>query len=146
MEQLFPSFLYDTVPIIGHEIIKDIQIEQAIKRLSVDFYADMEYYLSHRDEMEKDLKRKEVKINFEMRDLQRLEKELIYNNMCFLFGEDISKSDDKMYLKSNYDSISEIDYDKAFLVKDFRILSSDGNDKFATAVRRDHFIIFKYIY
>jgi hypothetical protein len=66
--------------------------------------------------------------------------------MCFLFGEDINNNDNDMIslnlINTNSD---ESFFDKAFLIKDFRILYGDGNDKFATAVRGNHFLIFEYM-
>jgi hypothetical protein len=111
-------------------------LQKAMQVLDVDLSCNMEYYLNHRDQIEHDLNR-QIDFNHELDSAEnhtRLEQELLFKLLCRLFvPDDISNEDD-------ISGISK--YEKAFMLDDFRLLSSDGNDYFATAQRGDYFILF----
>ena len=66
------------------------------------------------------------------------EQELFYKTMCKLFREEVS-DDDQL---GQHD---EHEYDKAYMLKDFRVLSYDGNDTYATAQRGNYYLTFYHI-
>ena len=101
--------------------------------------APVDYYLAHQSELEIDLGR-QLPPDFDPSDVQavkKLEQELFYVNMCKIFG------------KENDDDIVEVDnaevlYDKSFMLKDFHILTFDGSDIYATAIRDSLYFLFYY--
>jgi hypothetical protein len=89
----------------------------------------MQYYLIHRDDVEKDLNRNvnEFELN-EANCVKKLEQELFYNQMCQLFDtEDESTSFDDIS-----DNEPELRYEKAYMLSNFRILYQ-MNFHYATA-------------
>jgi hypothetical protein len=104
----------------------------------------MDYYLKTNHEIEKDLNRNNV--NIDLNDelaMKKLEKELFYNQILKLFGENEATSDD--IIKSK-DGDNKIFFEKAFILKDFHMLFMDGYYRMATARRGNYYLIFKFVY
>ena len=77
-------------------------------------------------------------------ELKRLEQELFYNQMCELLGEnedDYIQKDEKALMGSE-----EMLYEKAYILRNFRMLYDDGNLTFGTARRGNFYFLFYYIY
>lgn len=103
-----------------------ISLDEAVKLLTVTISCSMDYYLANRDEMEKDLGKKVDSLDLNDKNvLTQLEKELLYNQMTTIFGDD-------------NDENGEI------ILTDFHILFLDGNHAFATARRGNFYWIFYY--
>ena len=102
-----------------------ISIEKAIKLLNVNIECNMSFYLSNRDEIEKDLKRQisEAELSTPM-----IEKELFLNLMCKIFKSERKDQDENI-----------------FILKEFHVIDSDGNEKIATAIRDENYVIFTYL-
>jgi hypothetical protein len=134
------------VPPICGKTIERISIENVLKQFEIDFSCNMSYYLDHQDEIEKDLKRK-IDLNSKMNnetELKRLEQELFYNQMCELLGEnedDYIQKDEKALMGSE-----EMLYEKAYILRNFRMLFDDGDKMFGTARRGNFYFLFYYIH
>ena len=96
------------------EMVKEISLEDVLDRLDVEISPNMAYYLEHRDELEKDLNRRLNDLS-ELKD-PRLEKELLYKQLCQIFGNDNSS-----------------DTDNEYMLKDFKLLENMGDSRTATA-------------
>ena len=115
-----------------------ISIDEAFQMLNVDVSCNMEYYLDHKEEIEKDLDRKVDES--ELINVNKLEQELFYNQMLKLFGtEDVPESFDESLNKE------EPNYEKACMLKDFHILCEE-NFHYATAQRGNHYLVFEYAF
>lgn len=68
--------------------------------LNVDLSCDMDYYLNHRDELDKYLGRKAI-IEVEEYDCYFLEKELFYKKMCMLFDREKESETDEIDSREN---------------------------------------------
>lgn len=104
----------------------EISFEQALCKLGVDFSLNKNYYLDKRDEVENDLNRK-------LKDSENLtdklpEKELLYKQLCILFGE-------------NSRSTSNNEYD--YILEDFHYFRNMGADT-ATAKQGEYYLRFDY--
>lgn len=113
-------------PVINY---KEITFQDALSDLfSIKVWCNMDYYLSHDGEMEKDLGRKLKNIdsnnNSAMKDL---ENELFFKNSIDIFG---NINDEEEKAKS------------AVIFRDFRLLYSGYDFKYATAERGDYYLIF----
>lgn len=111
-------------------------IQVAFERSEVFVSANMNYYKSHRHEMEKDLKRSvtdtEVKTS-----TRKIEQELFYAIMNSVFGTD--------------DSVDDIipdcqpgDFEKAFMIEDLRICGKKAGAFIMTARRGSYYLGFVY--
>lgn len=99
---------------------------------------NMQYYLANKSELEADLGRS-LSVDFNATDdleVRRLEQELFYVNMCKIFGTG-GDEDDKVEPDGK-----QILYDKSYMLKDFSVISFDGNEMHATAVRDNNYFIF----
>jgi len=150
LDQLFIEGEFECLempPICG-ENIERISIENIVDLFDIKFSCNMSYYLTHQEEIEKDLKRK-IDLNSIIGneiELKRLEQELFYNQMCELLGEnedanDCVQNNDKAFMGSE-----EMVYDKAYFLTDFRMLYKDGNNGFGTARRGNFYFLFYYVY
>ena len=116
-----------------------ISIREAMERMFVECSCDMEYYLSHRNELEVDLGR-QLAPDFNPSDVKavkKLEQELFYENMCKIFGQE---NDDDLVKVDN----AEVLYNKSFRLRDFRFLSYDGNDMYAIGIRDSFYLLFYF--
>ena len=132
-----------------HNNIEQISFREALKVVELDLWCDMEYYYAHEDEMEKDLGRKvaDEEIWYEE---QKLEEELFYKLLCFLFDNsppDQLKDfeEDNIDLSIQSDSKTKHFYNKIFMLKNFRILRGLGYN-FATAQRGSFYLVFRYVF
>lgn len=107
------------------ESVKEITFEDALYKLGVEFSLNTKYYLDNQCEIEKDLNRKLN--NLESLTDQCIEDELLYKQLCELFGENGSK-------------INQYDY----ILNDFHFLQNTGNTRTATATRGKYYLKFKY--
>ena len=113
-----------------------IPIEKAMKILGVEVSCNMEYYLHHRSEIEKDVNRRfDSDLELKQGNLKILEQEIFYKQMCKLFGSEDCNDKNEANDESSL-------YEKSFILYDFRWLSYDGNDKFATARRGNYYLLF----
>jgi hypothetical protein len=117
--------------------LNKISINDAFDILNVKVRCNMDYYLKHPEEMEKDLSRK---IKDEEFNSPMLEQELFYTLMCKILGD--SEPSDKL----DQASIDETSFGQVFMLKDFHLLSNDGNIIHATAKRGDFYLLFFYAY
>lgn len=108
-----------------------------------EFTANMDFYMSNRKEMEKDLGRPVGDADLKDNS-KRLEQELFYNQMRKLLG---SVDDDFDVVKSQTEIVDDLDhhYGKTLIVRDFKILSADGNNKYATGSRGDFYLLFTFM-
>lgn len=116
-----------------------VSIRDAISMCRVEIGCEMDFYLQHETEIEKDLNRKVdiCSINDNIEKVKSLEEELFYNQMCRLFGDDV---DD--FLEDDEDEKLK----KVCTVKEFAILFLDGNCVYATGRRGDFYLLFTYLY
>ena len=128
---------YQTSPISCKNLDK-ISIKDAFEMLNVKVSCNMEYFLKHPGEMEKDLNRK---INESEFNSPRLEQELFYIQMCKIFG-DSEPSNDKLEQVCN----DSTNFEKVFMLKDFHLLFNDGNCIYATAKRGNFYLLFFFYY
>ena len=113
---------------------KSISLRDAVLAMDVDLSCDMKYYLDNKNELETDLGRS-LPVELDLSNepmLQKLEKELFYKNMCQIFGP------------ANDTDQQEGTEEKSFMIRDFKILFSDGNDKYAVGERDDYYLTFYY--
>ena len=116
-----------------------ISIREAMERMFVECSCDMDYYLTHRSELEVDLGR-QLATDFDPSDVKvvkKLEQELFYVNMCKIFGQE---NDDDLVEVDNVGAL----YNKSFMLRDFRFLSYDGNDMYAIAIRDSFYLLFYF--
>ena len=117
--------------------LNKISINDAFGILNVKVKCNMDYYLNHPEEIEIDLNRKIKEEDF---NSPRLEQELFYTLMCKILGD--GEPSDKLDQAGK----DETSFDKAFMLKDFHLLSNDGNIIHATAKRGDFYLLFFYAY
>lgn len=125
-EAVVPTNRRDSTTNINEHAI--ISIEDAIKLLNVKIECNMSYYLNNRDELEKDLKRQVSEDELSTASC-KIEQELFFNLMCKLFGSERKDGDER-----------------SFMLKEFRVITRDGNYAVATAIRDDNYVILTYIY
>ena len=119
-------------------IIKQISIDEALKTMFIiDMSCNMDYYLSHQDDLENELNRK---VDLENENLKKLEKEIFYKQMCNLFGGE------EEYDKIQPSNTDETFYEKAFMLRDFCMISNDGNDILASALRGKYYLLLEFFY
>ena len=128
---------------IGSACIKvdSLSLRTAIKEMKVDMFANMDYYLQNRIELDTDLGRN-ISSDLDSSDellLKTLEQELFYKLMCKIFGND--STDDNVTVDGE-----KTLYDKSYMINDFRILSFDGNSMFAAARRSDNYLMLCFNY
>lgn len=112
----------------NYEVIeKEIEFEQALSILRVDFSLNRNYYLDKQDEVENDLNRKLT--NSENLTDKLPEKELLYKQLCKLFGE------------NNNRSTSNDEYD--YILEDFHYFENMSYDN-ATAKQGEYYLRFEY--
>ncbi|CAF0755474.1 unnamed protein product [Adineta steineri] len=115
-----------------------ISIENAMKLFDIDFSCDMNWYLNNQSAIEEDLQRQVLPLDLNNDYLmKKLEQELLYKQMCNLFGE-IEDDNNK---PQDDDTI----YEKCFILKDFYMLYSYGNYKFASAQRGNYYLLFRFV-
>jgi len=120
--------------------VERISFEEALGLLTVSISCDMDYYLSNREEMDKDLDRKVD--NFDPNNkhmMKELEAELFYKQSLKIFGED-EDNDDVPAEEAADQTICQ----KVLTLKEFHLLYSDGNNKIATARRGSSYILLFY--
>ncbi len=121
-----------------------ISIDKALQHFDIDLSCNMDYYLTNKNEIEKDLNKKIVDLDLNNDyQMRKLEKELFYNQMCKLFGENEDTSDD--IIKAE-DGEKKNNYEKAFILKGFHMLFMDGNYKYATGRRGNYYLLFSFVY
>ena len=98
-----------------------------LNSFSVKLSLNTNYYLDHRDELEKDLNRQVS--DLECVEDKCLEKELLYKQLCKLFGENGTIS-----------TSNEFDY----ILQDFIWLEDTGNFGTATAKRGEYYLKFDF--
>ena len=125
-------------PPSSSENIDKISLQDVFKKLNVTVSCNMDYYLKHHEEMEKDLIRK---INESELNSPKLEQELLYTLLCKIFG-DSEPNNDKLEHTPN----DESKFDKVFMLKDFHILSNDYNIIHATAKRGNFYLLLFFAY
>ena len=106
---------------------KEIVFEEALCILHVDFSLNTNYYLDKRDEVENDLNRKLT--NSENLTDKLPAKELLYKQLCKLFGE------------NNNRSTSNNEYD--YILEDFHYFENMSYDN-ATAKQGEYYLRFEY--
>lgn len=119
----------------------EIPIREAMKAMKVDLSTNLDYCLNNKDQIESDLNCKiphDLEMNNELA-VKRLEQEIFYKMMCKIFGRE--SADDQVVVDGN-----EQLYEKSFLVRDFSILSFDGNGMIAAATRGDYYLLFFFEY
>ena len=102
-----------------------ISFEDILVEIGVEFSLNKNYYLEHQDEIEHDLNRKLT--NSENLTDKFPEKELLYKQLCKLFGEN---------------SLTNDDYD--YILEDFHFLDNTGNSRAATAKQGQYYLKFLY--
>ena len=102
-----------------------ISFEDILVEIDVEFSLNKNYYLEHQDEIENDLNRKLT--NSENLTDKFPEKELLYKQLCKLFGE-------------NSLTNAECDY----ILEDFHFLDNTGNSRVATAKQGQYYLKFVY--
>ncbi|CAF1290022.1 unnamed protein product [Adineta steineri] len=116
-----------------------ISIDKAMKLLKIKFSCDMNWYLNNQSAIEEDLQRQVLPLDLNNEYLmKKLEQELFYKQMCKLFGE-MEDDDNK---PQDDDTI----YEKCFILKDFDMLHSYENYKFASAQRGNYYLLFNFVY
>lgn len=63
-----------------------------------------------------------------------MEQELFYKNMCKIFSNGQESIDD--------DVVIDGCHQKIYMIRDFKILSFDANDMYATAKRDNYYLVF----
>lgn len=106
---------------------KEIAFEDALCILHVDFSLNTNYYLDKREEVENDLNRKLT--NSENLTDKLPAKELLYKQLCKLFGD------------NNHRSTSNDEYD--YILEDFHYFNDQGYDN-ATAKQGEYYLDFAY--
>ena len=118
------------------EIIKEIPIEVALEKwFDVKLSANMYFYFSSKDKLEKDLNRplpfdsatKPKKLDETVKS--QLAKELFYKNMCRIFC-----------VEDHYERDSS-----SFMINDFNLLHNNGYFVEATAKKEDYYLHFFYV-
>ena len=120
-------------------MIECISLEEVLKLMEVEFSCNMDYYLSNKEEMEKDLGRQLEKLDITNKDLMKqLDSELLYNQVMKIFGQE--SVDDSAIEQSSGDETRQ----KFLNFREFHLLYSDGNYKIATARRGDYYVRFLF--
>jgi hypothetical protein len=132
-----------------------ISMRRAIAKCRVEITCNMDYYFEHASELEADLGRK-VNVKSVKEDAyatRMLEQELFYKHMCKLFGAETENEEEDDSIKWSEDEKLDDDedwqrniYEKVYMIKEFTILSLDGNSVFCTARRGQSYILFKFLY
>lgn len=111
-------------------------IREIMRLFFVSCSSNMDYYLANKNELEADLGRSLQTDSSNKLEMKRLEQELFYVNMCKIFGT-AGNQDDNVQPDGK-----EVLYDKTYMLKDFSILSFDGNEIHGTAIRGDCYFVF----
>ncbi|CAF1119934.1 unnamed protein product [Adineta steineri] len=123
----------------NREKLDDMFIDKTMKLLRIKFSCDMNWYLNNQNAIEEDLQRQVLPLDLNNEySMKKLEQELFYKQMCKLFGE-IEDDDNK---PQDDDTI----YEKCFILKDFHMLHSYENYKFASAQRGNYYLLFSFVY
>lgn len=137
LEEMVMSKSDRKVDQVDDQCIPKISVDEALKKMKVTLSIDMKYYLQKTHDLDADLEYK-VSDSLKSKDaneMRKLEQELFYKTMCRLFG------------KENADDQIEMDgknYGKSFIIRDFSILTYDGNTMIATARRGDYYLLFRF--
>ena len=102
-----------------------ISFEDILVEIDVEFSLNKNYYLEHQDEIENDLNRKLT--NSENLTDKFPEKELLYKQLCKLFGEN---------------SLTNNEFD--YILEDFHFLDNTGNSRVATVKQGQYYLKFVY--
>lgn len=102
-----------------------ISLKDVLVEIGVEILLNKNYYLEHQDEIENDLNRKLT--NSENLTDKFPEKELLYKQLCKLFGEN---------------SLTNNEYD--YILEDFHFLDNTGNSRAATAKQGQYYLKFLY--
>lgn len=114
-----------------------ISMREALQSIFIHCSCDMEYYLANRNELEADLGRQFGQIEIiNQQEIDKLEQELFYINMCKIFGPEIVN--DKILENEQKDKL----YEKSYMLENFSILSYNGNTIYATAERGEDYLLF----
>jgi len=120
--------------------VERISFEDVLKIMTITISCNVEYYLSHRDEMEKDLGRRLKNFDANNKDMmKKLEMELFYNQVVKIFGED-NDGDDNVTKGEEHETV-----EKVLTLRDFRLLYADGNERIASTQRGNYYFLFLYI-
>ena len=122
--------------------IEQISFQKALEYLGVKVSTNMDFYLKNRNELEADLLRKVSDSDLKNQHIyNKINQELFYKQMIKLFDKDENGAaeDD---LKTNVDNIF---FEKAFFLKDFHKYLN-GNYMYASAKRRDYYLIFNFVF
>jgi hypothetical protein len=139
--------------------IERISIENALEHFSIQLSCDMDYYMKNKHELENDLKRPVISYDANNIDeMKKLEKELLYNQMCKIFGQSkvapsmcffaplVGQSMEDDIIRPDDNGLDGQLFDKAFIIKDFKMLYRDGNYRNATARRGNYYLLFSFVY
>ena len=134
-----------------YDHLERISIDDAFESLYVELTANMDYYMSHMDELAEDLGRpinETYLANATGDELKLLSQELYYKLMCKMLGESPDdEAETAKYAESNpFQTDDEHQVaargKKQVMLKDYRMLTSDGNSAQATAKRGAYYILF----
>lgn len=118
-----------------------ISIREAIEAMRVELSCNVGYCLQNKIELENELDYK-LPDDFDANDalaLKKFEQEIFYKTMCKVFGSECG--DDEVEVDGN-----ETLYEKSFMIRDFNILSFDGNFMLASATRGNYYFVFYFEY
>jgi len=116
-----------------------ISIREAMKAMKVDASCDVDYCLKNKGEVATELNwiiPEDIDASSGLA-VKKLEQEIFYRMMCKVFGKEIA--DDQVEVDG-----SETLYGKSFMIRDFNVLSFDGNSMFGTARRENDYFVFYY--
>lgn len=132
-----------------------MSIRRAIAKCRVEITCNMDYYFENPSELEADLGRK-INVESVKQDTEAtkmLEQELFYKHMCKLFGAETENEEEDDSIKWSKDEELDDDedwqrniYEKIYMLKEFTMLSCDGNSVFCTARRGQSYLLFKFLY
>lgn len=106
---------------------EQISLQTALKdAFSIKFKCNMEYYLSDRDALEKDLGH-----NTENYSMKTIKKELFFKLSLRILGNESNKEETEL---------------STVILRDFRILFDNGNEVFAAARRGTYYLFFYYMW
>jgi hypothetical protein len=141
LDKLFVAI--DSVDRSREKQFHQISLKQALEYLNVRISCNMDYYLSNKKELEKDLNRQID--NLDLNDeiiLKKLEAELFFKQMCELFGEQNEAH--------NHDETPEmcgddIIYQNSFIIDEFHVYPEHSDFIYATARRGNFYLLFYYV-
>jgi len=122
--------------------IDRISFQKALDYFGVKISTNMDFYLKNRNELEADLKRQvsDSDLNNE-KTLKRIKKELFYNQMLKLFGDDEKAAAEDNFTTKNDGTL----FNKSFILIEFHKYLN-GNYTYGSARRGDYYLLFNYVF